>query len=269
MTDQGQVSDGTKAYFRRSGTVHTWWAPEQEGELLFDHFQEQLRWLTAAVDWRGKSVLDIGTGKGRCAVACGLNGGRVTALDLSWEMLAEARTAAEVATVRVAFALGDAECLPFRAAAFDVVSCIEAVMHFPRPVDALKEMARVVKAGGIVLLSMTNRLRLLALVRWPTRLFVRLRHGRPAQPPIFWSYSLWRFRRFLSDAGLTPETTHGQGLLQAARIPLGRGRFFPIVPRPLADWFFVHVEPCLRETLLLALMGTVMFVCRPVARGAG
>lgn len=262
-------TDATKDYFRQDGTVHSWWAPESPCDGHYGHFQEQMRWVVAQTDWAGKSVLDIGTGKGRLAVAYGLKGARVTALDISREMLADARTAASAANVSVPLILGDAERLPLPTATFDVVSCIEAIMHFPHPLAALREIARVVKPGGTVLLSTTNRFRLLALVRWPDRALDRLRHGTPTGPRIFWAHSLWESRRLLAQARLKPEKTHGQGLLQAARIPLGRGRFFPLVPRALADWFFVHVEPRLRETWLLALMGTVMFVCRPVDGRSG
>jgi len=268
LADQGPLPDVTKAYFYRDGTVHTWWSPESPDNLLYEHFREQLRWATGRVAWPGQRVLDIGTGKGRFAISYALNGAQVTALDISREMLRDARAAALAAGVAVQFCLSDAEALPFPPATFDVVSCMEAIMHFPQPVAALQEMARVVKPEGVVLLSMTNRYRLAALARWPARLWRRLRRSRTSDPPLVWDYSLGEFRQLLAQAGLVAQQTHGQGLLQAtARVPLGRGRFLPLVPRPLADWFFSHVEPSLRETPLLALMGTIMVVCHPGRRG--
>lgn len=109
----------------------------------------------------------------------------------------------------------------------------------------------------------TNWLCLTALTRQITRLVGFLRSGRAQGTPIFWYHSLWSLRRLAASAGLRIVKLHGLGLLQAtARLPLGRGRFLPLVPRPLADWFFRRVEPAFRETSLLAFMGTISVVCR-------
>ncbi len=256
--------DATKAYFHEDGTVHTWWAPESRDSIHYQHFLEQLRWAVSQEEWSGKRVLDVGTGKGRLAVAAALDGAHVTGLDLSGEMLRDAQLAARDAHQSIEFTLGDAELLPFPDQVFDVVSCLEALMHFPHPDVALSEMARVTKPGGTVILSVTNWVCLTALARHVTRL-IRYLHSGPAEgPAIFWYYSLWRLRRLTADAGLKIVKTHGQGLLQAtARLPLGRGRFLPLVPSPVADWLFRRIEPLLRETPLLALMGTILAVCHP------
>lgn len=262
MTNPKPCWDATKAYFRQDGTVHTWWAPESRDSIHYQHFLEQLRWVVSQVDWSGKCLLDVGTGKGRLAVAAALSGAQVTGLDLSGEMLRDARCIAQDAHLSIEFTFGDAELLPFPDQVFDVVSCLEALMHFPHPDVALSEMARVTKPGGTVILSVTNWLCLTALARRLTSLVRYLHSGSAEDPAIFWYYSLWRLRRLTASAGLKTVKTHGQGLLQAtARLPLGRGRFLPLVPRPLADWFFRRIEPVLRETRLVAFMGTILVVC--------
>ena len=264
MTDPMPCWDATKAYFRQDGTVHTWWDPESPDSIHYQHFLEQLRWVVSQVDWCGKRVLDIGTGKGRLAIAAALRGARVTGLDLSEEMLKDARHAAKDVRSVIGFALGDAELLPYPNQVFDVVSCLEALMHFPHPDVALREMVRVTKPGGVVVLSVTNRLCLTALTRRITRLVLCLRPAlRQGGPQVFWYHSLWSLRRLAASAGLTLVKTHGQGLFQAtARLPLGRGKFLPLAPRPLADWFFQRIEPVLRDTPLLAFMGTIVAICR-------
>lgn len=262
--DQGSLHDATKSYFYQDGTVRTWWSPESPNDLLYDHFREQLRWVTEQVAWPGKQVLDIGTGKGRFAVEYARHGAEVRALDISREMLRIAAAAAAEAGVQVGFGLGDAERLPFPTAAFDVVSCMEAIMHLPHPSSALREMVRVVKPDGVVLLSMTNRLRLAALARWPAETLRRLRPGGAGHPDILWCYSVGEFRRLLAETGLEVQKMRGQGLLQATtRLPLGGGRRLPLIPRRLADWSFDHLEPPLRESPLMAVMGTINVVSRP------
>ncbi|MCZ7568439.1 MAG: methyltransferase domain-containing protein [Ardenticatenaceae bacterium] len=263
---QGSLHNATKTYFAQDGTVRTWWSPESPNDLLYDHFREQLRWVAEQVAWPGKQVLDLATGKGRFAIEYARHGADVQALDISGEMLRIASATAAEAGVQVRFGLGDAECLPFPDATFDVVSCMEAIMHLPDPASALREMVRVVKPNGIVLLSMTNRLRLAALARWPAETLRRLRPGGPGHPEIMWCYSIWEFRRLLADAGLEIEQIRGQGLLQATtRLPLGGGRRLPVIPRRLADWSFTHLEPPFRESPLMAVMGTIMVVCTPSA----
>jgi len=263
MPNPKHSSEATKAYFRQDGTVCGWWNPESRESLHYRHFREQLRWVLSQVDWTNHRVLDLGTGKGRLAVAAASVGAQVTGLDLSSEMLVEARRTVRDARLTVDLALGDAELLPFPCRAFDVVNCLEALMHFPCPDVALKEIRRVTRPGGIVVLSVTNRVCLTALVRWLGRLPGYLLGSRTRQPRIFWYHSLGDLRRLTASAGLMILRTHGQGLLQAtARLPLGRGRFLPLVPRVLADWFFERIEPALRDTPLLALMGTILVVCR-------
>ncbi|MFB6106916.1 MAG: methyltransferase domain-containing protein [Halobacteriaceae archaeon] len=51
----------------------------------------------------------------------------------------------------VAFQLGDAERLPFAAGAFDAVWSSGSIEYWPNPVTALREIRRVVKPGGRVL----------------------------------------------------------------------------------------------------------------------
>jgi SAM-dependent methyltransferase len=50
--------------------------------------------------------------------------------------------------------------LPFGDAAFDYVACIEGIEHLERPVDALREMRRVLAAGGTLVLTTPNVLHL-------------------------------------------------------------------------------------------------------------
>ena len=48
---------------------------------------------------------------------------------------------------------GDAQALPFRSASFDTVLCTHVLVHVPEPHQAIGEMSRVLKAGGVLILS--------------------------------------------------------------------------------------------------------------------
>jgi len=103
-------------------------------------------------------VLDIGTGTGivalEAAKAVGEEG-HCIGIDLSEKMLEGATANARRAnlTERLEFKLMDAESLQFEAASFDVVVSLFALLHFPDPATALKEMFRVLKPGGTLVVA--------------------------------------------------------------------------------------------------------------------
>jgi ubiquinone/menaquinone biosynthesis C-methylase UbiE len=77
---------------------------------------------------------------------------RITALDVSNEMLNVARKRAAKLSTDVCFLLGDAEILPFPDNSFDTVVSSFSTCTFPNSVAALREMRRVCKSEGKVLL---------------------------------------------------------------------------------------------------------------------
>jgi ubiquinone/menaquinone biosynthesis C-methylase UbiE len=105
------------------------------------------RLVSFAEPLAGKRVLDVGTGSGAAARALVARGALVAATDLAHGMLAERRMERPPATV------GDITRLPFRRSAFDVTVAAFVVNHLADPTEALREMARVCRPGGVVLAS--------------------------------------------------------------------------------------------------------------------
>lgn len=98
-----------------------------------------------------QAVLDVGTGTGVVAITARRLGAKVTGLDLTPELLAQARAGAAVAGQEdIAWHEGDAEALPFPDASFDVVLSQFGHMFAPRPGVAVAEMLRVLKPGGTI-----------------------------------------------------------------------------------------------------------------------
>jgi ubiquinone/menaquinone biosynthesis C-methylase UbiE len=93
----------------------------------------------------GTTILDVGTGTGRAALALALRGGRVTGVDASAEMLAVARRRAAAAGIDVTFAPGDAHALAYEDRAFDGVTCLRVLMHTPDWRQSLAELCRVAR----------------------------------------------------------------------------------------------------------------------------
>ncbi len=99
------------------------------------------------------SLLDLGAGSGTISVGFAryLPEGQVTATDLSDVILGRAEEFAAAAGVRnMRFRRADAYELPFPDAAFDVTHCHQMLCHMDAPGDALREMLRVTKPGGVV-----------------------------------------------------------------------------------------------------------------------
>ena len=94
-------------------------------------------------------VLDVATGAGHVALGLAPSAARVIAADLTIEMLGEVRrNAAARGVTTVSPVQTAAEALPFRARAFDVVTCRLATHHFAALPAALVEMRRVLAPAG-------------------------------------------------------------------------------------------------------------------------
>jgi len=117
----------------------------------------------AGPDWRARvealpvggdgRVLDVGCGTGHTALAFAPRVATVTAVDLTEGMLAQGRRlAAERGIDTVTFRQGDVERLPFADGSFDLVTSRYSAHHYPHPLEALREVARVLAPGGVFLL---------------------------------------------------------------------------------------------------------------------
>jgi demethylmenaquinone methyltransferase/2-methoxy-6-polyprenyl-1,4-benzoquinol methylase len=92
----------------------------------------------------GDRVLDLGAGTGVSTQELGRSGADAVGVDLSQGMLAAGRRARP----EVPLVAGDALALPFPADTFDAVTISFALRNVVRPEVALREMARVTRPGG-------------------------------------------------------------------------------------------------------------------------
>jgi len=119
-------------------------AKGQDLARLIEVAQPQPDWL----------MLDVATGGGHTALRFAPYVSRVMATDITPRMLDKTEAFVLDSGVRnVEFRLADAENLPFERESYDLVTCRIAPHHFPDPVTFVRESARVLKPGGLLLVQ--------------------------------------------------------------------------------------------------------------------
>lgn len=100
----------------------------------------------------GASLVDVGSGPGSITIefARRLGIDRVLGIDGAEAAVAHAREAAAEAGLPVRFEHGDLYALPLDDDSVDIAHAHQVLQHLGDPVGALREMARVVRPGGIV-----------------------------------------------------------------------------------------------------------------------
>ena len=97
-------------------------------------------------------VLDVGCGPGAAVRDASPIVARVVGIDLSPEMIRRAQEASP-GLANVEFRVADSENIPFEDAEFTAVLCSTSFHHYPHPQIAVREMARVLRPGGRLVLA--------------------------------------------------------------------------------------------------------------------
>ena len=101
-------------------------------------------------------VLDVGTGPGFYAIILAARGYRVTAVDFSENMLAEARRNAGALAGQIDFRQMDAHSLDFPDGSFDVIVTRNLTWNLSDPLRAYRDWLRVLRPGGAMLVFDAN-----------------------------------------------------------------------------------------------------------------
>ena len=139
-----------------SDVIPTGMSPDSE--FLFARMTEAT--LDATCAGPGRCVLDVASGFGQDSIALAGGGARVIGAEPSGRMTAMAQILASEHQQEdepvPAWVRGWADSLPFRGDAFDAAFCKGAMDHFDDPTSAIREMSRVTKRDGRVVLAIAN-----------------------------------------------------------------------------------------------------------------
>jgi ubiquinone/menaquinone biosynthesis C-methylase UbiE len=117
-----------------------------------EQFQKLAREIAAELP-PGSKILEVAPGPGFLSIELARTGNfEVTGLDISKTFVEIARANAAREGVKVDFQRGNASAMPFEHGTFDRVICRAAFKNFAEPVEALREMRRVLKPGGKALI---------------------------------------------------------------------------------------------------------------------
>ncbi len=156
------------------------------------------------------SFLDAGCGDGRYLAALAALGPlpeRIVGVDIAESILDTARRATAVAGLEPELLRANLERLPLADAEFDLVVSVQVLEHLLDPAAGLKELARVLKPGGTLLLSTDNRRNLITRTlnapRWIVASIAGKRNSRVR----------FTFPHGSFDRGGLTDLIHGSGLV--------------------------------------------------------
>jgi ubiquinone/menaquinone biosynthesis C-methylase UbiE len=145
-------------------------------------------------------ILDVGCGPGMMIRHLIDGDSKIIGLDLSPAMIRECLQAPDL-SARAGFLCGSAECLPFADGIFDIVLAMGVLEYVTDASEAVRELARVTKKEGIVILTMLNKISPYRLwERWVYYRYPRLFHGGDGGDLSL--YSAGSFCRLVESRGL-------------------------------------------------------------------
>ncbi len=137
-----------------------------QAEIIRDRHAAVLSWIDSLALAPGSRVLEIGCGAGFLAIALALRGLRVYAIDSVESMVELARQHAVEAGAasQLSLNVGDIYALAFEDACFDLVLAIGVIPWVEHASLAIREMARVTRPGGHVIITTANSTGLASLL---------------------------------------------------------------------------------------------------------
>jgi 2-polyprenyl-6-hydroxyphenyl methylase/3-demethylubiquinone-9 3-methyltransferase len=193
-----------------------WWDADGPEAMLHKLNPVRLKYIRDQVDqhWQvdecsrapleGKTALDVGCGAGLLAEPLARLGATVTGLDASPELIAVARAHAGAQRLAIDYRAGELADLEGR---YDLITCMEVIEHVADPAAFVKDLARRLAPGGLLILSTPNA------TGWSKLLMITIGEGIGRIPRGTHDFAKFiapeRMKLLLADAGLTTLDVEG------------------------------------------------------------
>ena len=138
------AKEKTKQHFNETASDYNNSSDGKFVEPMYEVIVEEIQKL------QGGKILDVGCGNGNLFTYLPDGKYGLFGVDFSENMIEEAK---KKCGQKATFSVADAENLPFDNDAFDIIVCNASFHHYIHPDTVLKEMHRVLKDGGNVLIG--------------------------------------------------------------------------------------------------------------------
>lgn len=129
-------------------------------EVERHRYQEYAPWMPALMgfdEFKGARLVEIGCGMGTDLLQFARGGAHCTGVDLTPRSIEISRLHFDLYQMRADFVLSDAERLPFADESFDVVYSNGVLHHTPGTAQAIGEVHRILRPGGIAKVMLYHR----------------------------------------------------------------------------------------------------------------
>lgn len=129
-------------------------------EVERHRYQEYAPWMPALMgfnSFRGARLVEIGCGMGTDLLQFARGGAHCTGVDLTPRSIEISRLHFDLYQMRADFVLSDAERLPFTDESFDVVYSNGVLHHTPGTAQAICEVHRILRPGGVAKVMLYHR----------------------------------------------------------------------------------------------------------------
>jgi SAM-dependent methyltransferase len=128
--------------------------PSQTGQIKYEHWHRYALCLSAVA---GKTVLDIASGEGYGSALLAQTARAVTGVDIAQEAVAHA-SARYAGRSNLRYLHGSCAAIPLPDQAVEVVTSFETIEHHEQHEEMMREIKRVLRPGGLLIISSPNKL---------------------------------------------------------------------------------------------------------------